>query len=351
MKNAILTFICALWWVLSMPFYGFSESPVSEFKHVLSCGEPGEWDHQGVYGPVVFKDNGTWYMIHTGSDTGIDRGEMSFGLATSSDGINWTKYENNPVFKKKGGWDDAICSTTAIVKVDDEWFLYYTGSGKTEEKTSSIYTHIGLIKSKDLIHWEEASPNPVYLNKEDPDGWDGFAEGFPSVFKDGDRFVMYFMGADSRMQTLGHGLAYSKDGEHWVEYENNPLLVKGDSIDALSAPANCSVTKYKDYYLDAYEAQSATPEIPNRVPFIHVCLAYSKDGIHFKKFKEVFLGGEHIGIKHAQVWSPGFFNDSGNLYLFFGYSDTESTRNGIGVVKINNLENYLDDKDPEAVSG
>jgi predicted GH43/DUF377 family glycosyl hydrolase len=320
---------------LVMCLFGFKDSPVSDFKHVLSCGAPGEWDYNGVYGPVVFKENDVWYMIYTGSDKGIDLGDMAFGLATSTDGITWTKYKNNPVFRKTGTWDHVICSTTSIVKVDGEWFLYYTGSGTN-------YSHIGLIKSKDLIHWEEAMKNPISFHKKDPDGWDGYGESFPSVFKDGDQFVMYFMGADKKTMAYGHGLAFSKDGKDWIEYEKNPLFVKGDSVDAVNAPANCSITKYKDYYLDAYEAQGAVPEIPTHVPFIHICLAYSKDATTFKKYKEVFVGGEHIGIPRANVWSPGLFNDSGKLLLFFGYSDTESTKNGIGVVKVNNLENFLD---------
>ena len=71
---------------------------------ILEKGETGSWEDRYVLYQHVLWD-GTeykmWYM-------GFDGGTKAIGLATSVDGINWEKYENNPVLEKgaSGEWDD-----------------------------------------------------------------------------------------------------------------------------------------------------------------------------------------------------------------------------------------------------
>jgi len=73
---------------------------------VLTYGVPGSWDEKerGLYPVGVHKINGTYYLHYLGGFDGcwtVDGGmsHRSVGLATSSDGVNFTKFSKNPVLK------------------------------------------------------------------------------------------------------------------------------------------------------------------------------------------------------------------------------------------------------------
>jgi RNA polymerase sigma factor (sigma-70 family) len=78
--------------------YAVSADGVAWDKHkgpVLELGENGEWDYHGVSSASVLYNSGMslFEMWYTGSDRVLHR----IGYATSNDGINWTKYPQNPV--------------------------------------------------------------------------------------------------------------------------------------------------------------------------------------------------------------------------------------------------------------
>jgi beta-xylosidase len=62
------------------------------------------WDAGGVWCPIVWIEDGTWYMLYTSRDA--DLNNVSTGLATSPDGINWTKSPSNPVIIPTLVWED-----------------------------------------------------------------------------------------------------------------------------------------------------------------------------------------------------------------------------------------------------
>lgn len=70
---------------------------------VLDKGPSGAWDDNGNYVRVgsVVKKNGTYFLYYAGSsgsgcsDGGVDY--RAIGAATSTDGINFTKYPGNPI--------------------------------------------------------------------------------------------------------------------------------------------------------------------------------------------------------------------------------------------------------------
>jgi predicted GH43/DUF377 family glycosyl hydrolase len=64
---------------------------------VLSTSE-GRWDSQTVTTPRIFFDRGLYYMIYAGDDRSKDD-PSRFGLATSIDLIEWTKYQSNPILR------------------------------------------------------------------------------------------------------------------------------------------------------------------------------------------------------------------------------------------------------------
>ena len=134
---------------------------------VLTHGIDGTWDSAQVTQPsVLINDDGDGYtMYYTGVDaSGINR----VGMATSFDGISWTKYDNafttaplyaesDPILQpgSEGDWDASGVSRGRVVKSEDGYVMIFrtpaSGSG-------FIY---GIAISHDGIEWHKYSENPI----------------------------------------------------------------------------------------------------------------------------------------------------------------------------------------------
>ena len=85
-----------------------------------------DWDGKFVMHPTVVKDGGTYYMWYSAHNS-VDA--QRIGLATSPDGINWTKSPANPVIGSVG--------EPSVIKVGDTWHMYYLGTGSAVQHVSA----------------------------------------------------------------------------------------------------------------------------------------------------------------------------------------------------------------------
>jgi predicted GH43/DUF377 family glycosyl hydrolase len=116
---------------LSVTGLGYATSPdgITWVKHsgnpVLQQGASGQWDHV-VFGPrVLFIDN-NYYMYYTGETVAYQSDKI--GLATSPDGLVWTKYPSNPVLKPTvGQWDGSRTNLGSVLLDSDTLKMYYCG--------------------------------------------------------------------------------------------------------------------------------------------------------------------------------------------------------------------------------
>lgn len=82
---------------------------------VLGLGAPGSWDSDYVTsGTVIPAIGGVWRMWYSGGQSAAHEG---IGYATSSDGINWTKYSGNPILHKNDGvpWRNVRTYTPSVL--------------------------------------------------------------------------------------------------------------------------------------------------------------------------------------------------------------------------------------------
>ena len=91
----------------------------------MNLGAEGSWNCAGVSNPsVIFKDGEfkMWY-------TGFDRKNMRIGYATSSDGIGWSQYSDNPILDlgKNGAWDSMHVANPSIMFDGITYKMWYTG--------------------------------------------------------------------------------------------------------------------------------------------------------------------------------------------------------------------------------
>lgn len=93
---------------------------------VLEVGSQGEWDSRWTISPFVIKRDEAFQMWYSGNDGQISH----FGFATSPEGIHWTKDTlNNPVLSsgEPGEWDsDGIGSPTLLFN-DPTYHMWYFG--------------------------------------------------------------------------------------------------------------------------------------------------------------------------------------------------------------------------------
>ena len=109
----------------------------------------------------VVKDGEGYRMYYTGSGKyqvgAFTEEHDNIGLATSPDGITWTKHEG-PVFEIAEGekaWDSWSLTETSVQQTNDGWAMVYRG-------TSFNGTgQLGLALSDDGIAWRRASEAPI----------------------------------------------------------------------------------------------------------------------------------------------------------------------------------------------
>jgi hypothetical protein len=114
----------------------------------------GDWDEDVRY-PMVINDGGTFKMWYVGID-GFNM--MRIGYATSPDGITWEKYNGNPVLDlgAAGEWDEGGFEAPYVIKEGPNsykmWFSGFDADGTIR---------IGYATSTDGIQWTKYTGNPV----------------------------------------------------------------------------------------------------------------------------------------------------------------------------------------------
>lgn len=130
----------------------FTDAPLFE-----QSGVPGTFDEQGVSGASVLHVNDLWYMWYNGNNVQpyLD-GNIQTGLATSTDGKNWTRHSDQPVFAigTTGSWDDRWAYCNTVLYEDTIFKMWYSGHNENKQ-------NVGYATSYDGITWTKYAGNPI----------------------------------------------------------------------------------------------------------------------------------------------------------------------------------------------
>lgn len=113
-----------------------------EGNPVHEANPENSWEQHKVAGCQVLKYKGEYLMFYIGY---YDEDYAQIGMALSKDGkTDWVRYKNNPIIAPdKGNWDGEACYKPFALPVDDDWYLWYNGrTGENEQ--------IGLVIHKGL---------------------------------------------------------------------------------------------------------------------------------------------------------------------------------------------------------
>ena len=124
---------------------------------VLDLGSQGEWDATEVMHPNVIFEGEIYHMWYNGNGQIY----QNTGYATSEDGILWTKYTGNPVLTvgEPGKWDDYMMLFRSVIYKDNEFKMWYSACDGTVDDLK--YYRIGYATSPDGINWNKYENNPV----------------------------------------------------------------------------------------------------------------------------------------------------------------------------------------------
>lgn len=142
---------------------------------VLARGSEGEWDDGQLVAPSIIKTEDGYVMYYAGwgRTTGPGGG---VGMATSPDGIAWTKYndptttdapyaESDPIFvpsTEEGAWDSERVGQPRVRLTPDGFVMLYRSSKGNSDQEKSF----GLAISQDGIQWERVGDSPVFSDEE-----------------------------------------------------------------------------------------------------------------------------------------------------------------------------------------
>jgi hypothetical protein len=118
---------------------------------VLEVGTAGSWDQVGIQvGSVIFDDDTyhMWYYSWNNS------GSVRIGYATSEDGVVWSKYESNPVMVPSDPWENNTVRKPIVLFDGVKFCMWYSGGAYNEWRT-------GYATSPDGINWTKYVNNPV----------------------------------------------------------------------------------------------------------------------------------------------------------------------------------------------
>ncbi|MEN6600987.1 MAG: hypothetical protein ABFD86_01130 [Bryobacteraceae bacterium] len=270
---------------------------------VLGRGATGEWDGVDTLNPAIVMRGGTYYNFYSG----FDGKTWHTGLATSADGLEWTR-RGKVLSPKPETWEGDYIAANGTALLSGGMFLYWYQAGGRRPS-------IGFATSADGTHWTR-EPLPV-LQPGPRGSWDERGVADPCVIWKKDAFYMYYLGQD-RAGRQRLGVARSTGGKRWEKLRSNPVMELGPEgafdENGLGEPAVW--TEYGWYWM----LYTGRDRAENR----RLGLARSRDGVHWHRAsdKAVFEGGQSWNSK--VVCDPSVLVDGGIVRVWFGGGDAAS---------------------------
>jgi hypothetical protein len=181
---------------------------VYEGNPVLPNGGSGAWDAMIFLHNVVYHDD-LFHMFYYGWSGNPDD-PLGTGYATSEDGLQWTKYDDNPVFVL----DEAIAPTggaRGVLAEDGQWIMYVCAMQAIGEKCVAL---LRATAPEPTVGWV-VEPTPV-LEAGGVLEWDHDRIIPISLVKTANEYVLYYDIEDANAV----GYASSPDGIVWAKYDD-----------------------------------------------------------------------------------------------------------------------------------
>jgi predicted GH43/DUF377 family glycosyl hydrolase len=252
---------------------------------IMDVDSAGAWDDTWLDTPeIVHGPDGYLLYFYGDSVTNVQPNPQipttsNLGVATSLDGINWTRYSGNPILTKgdTASWENFWIESPAVLwdSATNQYMMWYSGVNK------NWIIQTGLATSPDGLNWTKYPGNPVITNGQ-PQSYDDMWVAVPSVIKRNNQFEMWYSSFNSvaAWDTIFICYATSPDGINWTKFAGNPLLntftLPSDTTIDKGGPWACDVVydpnanNYKMWYETSagfcFATSNVTTDISNFIP-------------------------------------------------------------------------------------
>lgn len=181
-----------------IPFTGISLHTSTDLVNwtdhglILNKGDTLSWEQNDVSSPAILIEDGTFYLFYEGRRMGDLNQPGAVGLATSTDGINFTKYVGNPIITGTGTplyapmrgdlkWATHLVPDD-IFKVQDKYYMTVHAL-----EPNSFQFVCGIMESSDKITWTDYLGS--WVSRQDSS--ERFGDGL-MIQWNGEKFITYF---------------------------------------------------------------------------------------------------------------------------------------------------------------
>ncbi len=145
----------------------------SDPQPAIEPGPDGTWDEVNVGEPEVAVTEAGWFLWYSGRG---DDGTTSIGLATSEDGVMWTKHddpmtteapfaESDPVLTGDEVWDGGSVGCPQVLVADDGSFVMQFDSATRGTHALGVAVSGGIVAG---VEWSKAALNPIVTTELSP---------------------------------------------------------------------------------------------------------------------------------------------------------------------------------------
>lgn len=233
---------------------------IPDSNGVLFTGAgPGNWDARIRERGWILHEGDTYHLWYTGFEN--DSSPMKLGLATSSDGIHWTRYDKNPIYSEH--WIEDMM----VVRYEGTYYMFAEGKDDRSQ----------LLTSVDGTSWNRVGQLDV--RKKDGEPIEAGPYGTPTAWVENGVWYFFYERRD-----LGIWLATSQDMKVWTNVQDEPVISLGPvgAYDEQQVALN-QIVKHNGRYYAYYHAAGALPEGAHK-RFWCTCVATSADLIHWEKY-------------------------------------------------------------------
>lgn len=193
----------------------------SEPKIIIGPRETPEHWEDNINRPSILKKDGIYHLWYTGQyNASYTTGQSWIFYATSTDGINFTRYSEKPVLSAEESWEKvAVMCPNVIWDEDERIYKMWYSAGEQYEPDA-----IGYAISQDGINWIKYSKNPVFA-PDDKSSWEKVKIGGAQIFKKNEWYYNFYIGYRT-VDLAQIGIARSRDGiTDWERFSGNPIIV------------------------------------------------------------------------------------------------------------------------------
>jgi hypothetical protein len=198
---------------------------------ILEKGNGTDWDNALIGGGSVVKVNGTWYYYYSGKNAST--GKWAIGVATSTDGVTFTKdTEHNPIVihNSSDPDEDVWVWSPQVLYYNNTFYMYYTGRFTIGTETN--HECVRLIQSVGSSYWNfDPSTKQTILAPDDADAeaWENYWICHNSVpVWNGSKWVLLYSGGNGVYEDTG--VAFGDNLTSFTrDTASNPVIVHNNN--------------------------------------------------------------------------------------------------------------------------